>query len=1039
MLIASPSDNFCVAEGVQSLSVAASHLTTTLMETVDRVYVKRTRRGQVKTFVRQQYLRDDLPTGSPHLDGPEHGEPRLSAGAKRYLVLDTNVVLHQIDLLERPALCDVVILQTVLEEVRHNKISVHKRLRALIADERRRFHVFSNEFHRETYVARQPGESPNDRNDRAIRRAAEWYQAQLGDAVEVLLLTNDADNKQKALKAGLHAQSIHAHVRSLPNADELQDLLVNTGGGGGPEGGEDEGGGSGGGGGGGGGGRGRVKKGGSRYPAHLPMSELTRGIASGELYQGKLHVNRHNPQQGYVSVKGLPAGHSDVLLRDRTAMNRGVEGDTVVVRLLPQAEWKRAAAGSERLADQSSKEAEAEDDELAVAGAREAEAAVEVFAAEFGANEEAQKFQAAPPAAAAGAGTAGAGAGAGAGAAGAAGAGAAGGGGRACGCVVGVVKRNWRPYVCVLDPESAIGSQYLVEPLDTRIPKVNITTRQPEILAGKLLLVSIDFWEAAHRFPTGHYVRSLGAVGDTAAESEAILHEHEVNSSPFSAQVQACLPEKGWTIPDDEVARRLDLRNGRALVCSVDPPGCVDIDDALHARETAPGSGVYEVGVHIADVGHFIKAGTPIDDEAAARGTTVYLVNRRIDMVPKRLGEDLCSLHQHVDRLAFSVIWTMDADANVTKTTFHKTVIKSEGALSYAEAQLRMDDPKMDDALTASLRTLNALAKKLKAARSASGALTLASPEVRFTLDSETSDPTDVGVYEHKEANSMVEEFMLLANISVAREITRAFPQFAMLRRHPAPTPGAFSGLQKQLAQHGLELDDSSSLALTASLDRCVKPGDAYFNKLARILCTRCMQQARYFCSGSLTPSDYHHYGLAAPIYTHFTSPIRRYSDQVVHRLLAALIRWEAVSADTLDARAMGDLVDNLNLRHTMAQHAGRASVGLHTLIFFKGRSSTPKGEQLEDAYIIKVRENGVVVLVPRYGIEGIVYVSEPGAPSPFAFDAAEEALRAPGCVLRTFDKVRVRISVDQSKAHRPKLKLSITEPVLPTLRAAGA
>ena len=227
---------------------------------------------------------------------------------------------------------------------------------------------------------------------------------------------------------------------------------------------------------------------------------------------------------------------------------------------------------------------------------------------------------------------------------------------------------------------------------------------------------------------------------------------------------------------------------------------------------------------------------------------------------------------------------------------------------------------------------------------------------------------------------------MLLANISVAREITRAFPQFAMLRRHPPPTPGAFVGLQRQLSQHGLELDDSSSLALTASLDRCVKPGDAYFNKLARILCTRCMQQARYFCSGSLTPSDYHHYGLAAPIYTHFTSPIRRYSDQTVHRLLAAVIRWEAVSADTLDARAMGELVDNLNLRHTMAQHAGRASVGLHTLIFFKGKQH----EQHEDAYIIKVRENGVVVLVPRYGIEGICYVCEPGAPSPFAFDQAE-------------------------------------------------
>ena len=172
---------------------ASAQLTTT----VDRVFVKRTRRGQVKTHVRQTYLRDDLPSGSPHIDGPEL-EPRLSASATRYLVLDTNVVLHQIDLLERPTLCDVIITQTVLDEVRHNKISVHKRLRALITDgmpeprtrqtsrattahapqrsrqachsrgcaspwtEKRRFHVFSNEFHRDTFVQRQPGESPND-------------------------------------------------------------------------------------------------------------------------------------------------------------------------------------------------------------------------------------------------------------------------------------------------------------------------------------------------------------------------------------------------------------------------------------------------------------------------------------------------------------------------------------------------------------------------------------------------------------------------------------------------------------------------------------------------------------------------------------------------------------------------------------------------------------------------------------------------------------------------------------------------------------
>jgi exosome complex exonuclease DIS3/RRP44 len=228
--------------------------------TVNRVFVKRTRRGQVKTFVRQQYLRDDLPTGSPHLDEPKL-EPRLMGST--YLVLDTNVVLHQIDLLERPVLRDVIILQTVLDEVRHNKMSVHKRLRALVDDPSRRFHVFSNESHRETFTRREHGESPNDRNDRAIRAAASWYSSQLGPSgPKVLLITNDRDNLRKAVESGLNAQMIHTYVRTLPEAAELQELLAlppdesdaaDTGGG-------------------------RMTRPAGRYAAHISMSEMTRGL-----------------------------------------------------------------------------------------------------------------------------------------------------------------------------------------------------------------------------------------------------------------------------------------------------------------------------------------------------------------------------------------------------------------------------------------------------------------------------------------------------------------------------------------------------------------------------------------------------------------------------------------------------------------------------------------------------------------------------------------------------------------------------------------
>ena len=167
----------------------------------------------------------------------------------------------------------------------------------------------------------------------------------------------------------------------------------------------------------------------------------------------------------------------------------------------------------------------------------------------------------------------------------------------------------------------------------------------------------------------------------------------------------------------------------------------------------------------------------------------------------------------------------------------------------------------------------------------------------------------------------MVEEFMPLANITVARETTRAFP--ACVLRHPAPTPGSFDGLARSLAQHGHTLDASSSLALTASLDSCVDGSDPYFNK-SRDLATRCMQQARYFVSGAVATDEYFHYGLAAPIYTHFTSPIRRYADQVRHRLLAAIIGWEPVALSMLDPDGMGEVVDNMNIAHDGAVRGAR-------------------------------------------------------------------------------------------------------------------
>jgi exosome complex exonuclease DIS3/RRP44 len=193
--------------------------------------------------------------------------------------------------------------------------------------------------------------------------------------------------------------------------------------------------------------------------------------------------------------------------------------------------------------------------------------------------------------------------------------------------------------------------------------------------------------------------------------------------------------------------------------------------------------------------------------------------------------------------------------------------------------------------MTECIRMLNFLAKQLKKKRVDAGALTLASTDVRFIKDEENQDPVDVEMYETKETNSLVEEFMLLANISVAKQITKYFPAFAMLRRHPDPRLEMFEQLKVTMKRFGVELDTTSSKTLSDSLDMATAPSkskDDNFNKLLRIMVTRCMNQARYFSSGSVSPALFRHYGLAVDIYTHFTSPIRRYADVIV-RIISLL------------------------------------------------------------------------------------------------------------------------------------------------------
>lgn len=969
-----------------------------------RKFFKKTARGKVIKVLRERYLRDDVSCGihscrecasiaesSPTL--PSSGSLEHSSFPNGHFVLpDTNVFLAQMDLIESNLFTPpIIVLQTVMEEVRHRSLPLYNRLKSLLKADDKQTWVFYNEFRSETAVVREEDESPNDRNDRGIRKATSWYNLHIslsrppirGQAKptlpDVVLLTDDAANRQKAEKEGIRCMSVRRYVEGAKESSKLLDLLSAVG--------SDD--------------IEPTKAVAARqalYPEYLPMATLVAGVKAGQLHQGHFNANPYNYLEGSVPV---PAFDKPVLLIGRENMNRAIQGDVVAVEVFPESEWK---APADEVVDQETTlknddadESEEEGDDL------EAVREAKVLRAEQAKRAAAER--------------------------------------QPTGRVVGIIKRNWRSYVCHIDATSLTSSHetslsqqtVFATPVSRALPRIRLRTRQAPALLGQKILVTIDRWESTSRYPEGHFVRALGKVESKEAEQESLLLEFDVPYRPFGKAILDCLPPEGdaWVVPPKsdthpEWRDREDLRD--LLICSIDPPGCQDIDDALHARPLPNGN--IEAGVHIADVSRFVHPDTPMDSEAAARGTTVYLVDKRIDMLPALLGTNLCSLRPFVERLAFSVIWEMTPEAEIVNVRFTKSVIASKQAFTYEEAQIRKDDPNQNDELTKSIRLLNSLAIKLKAARMAAGALNLASPEVKIQLDSsESSDPIDVEQKELRETNSLVEEFMLLANISVARKIQETFPQTAVLRRHLPPPRTNFEKLQDILKKRkGLSLDVSSSGALAASLDQCIDPSEPAFNTLVRIMATRCMLSAEYFCSGSVARDTFGHYGLASPIYTHFTSPIRRYADVLAHRQLAAAIGYTPLHPSLHSKAHVERVLEVVNKRHRMAQMASRASVEFYVGLALKARSA--KETVVEDAFVIRVFRNGIGVFVSKLGLEGLVMFKRETS-----FDAENYRITVPAAdgeaTISVFDKVRVQIEVEKDRnTQRGKVKMTLVGPV---------
>lgn len=441
----------------------------------------------------------------------------------------------------------------------------------------------------------------------------------------------------------------------------------------------------------------------------------------------------------------------------------------------------------------------------------------------------------------------------------------------------------------------------LFVPRDNRIPRLNIPfTSWPDNFyqdakdyENTLFLAKIGEWVDT-RFAMGTIVCNIGQTGDMVSETKAILAQMDLDIKPFGPEVQHLYPQLDYEIPDEEFAIREDCR--KLCLFSIDPSNCRDIDDAVSCRELENGN--YEVGVHIADVAHFLTENTILDKKVADKATTIYLVEKAYHMLPDDLCM-LCSLFPGVDKLAFSVFWEITKDAKILSHRFAKTVINSCSQLSYDHAQDILDDKENSEVnfpgtyngyfykdIQTVVKTLGSIASTFRKNRFDSGALTIDQPKVSFHLNAANGLPDNLCIYQSKESHQLIEEFMLLANMTVADRIREDHPKLAFLRCHPPPSGFMLKQLAKSLKPMGIELDISSAGDLHRSLQPHVGPSCMDQGKVMvlNMLCAKPMTRAKYFCADGCDDDDFRHYALNVPLYTHFTSPIRRYADIMVHR-----------------------------------------------------------------------------------------------------------------------------------------------------------